>query len=153
MINNVILVGRLTKDPEIRYTQNGIAVVSFTLAVNRTVTNKQGEREADFITCIAWRKTAENLANYQRKGNLIGIEGSIQTRNYEGADGKRIFRTDVLAESIQFLEPRKNGNNPAPGSTNNATTNNSNNTANQMPPHDPFAAQQPINISADDLPF
>ncbi|SPU40739.1 single-strand binding protein [Lysinibacillus capsici] len=113
MINRVVLVGRLTKDPELRYTPNGIASARFTVAVNRTFSNQQGEREADFISCVAWRKQAENLANYQRKGNLIGVEGRIQTGSYEGQDGKRVYTTDVVADSIQFLEPRNNGA-PAP---------------------------------------
>lgn len=107
MINRVILVGRLTKDPELRYTPNGVAVCTFTLAVNRPFTNQQGERDVDFINCVTWRKTAENLANYQKKGNLIGIEGRIQTRSYEGVDGKRRYITEVIAESVQFLEPKK----------------------------------------------
>jgi len=107
MINRVVLVGRLTKDPELRYTPNGVAVCTFTLAVNRPFTNQQGERDVDFINCVTWRKTAENLANYQKKGNLIGIEGRIQTRSYEGDDGKRRYVTEVIAESVQFLEPKK----------------------------------------------
>lgn len=109
MINSVVLVGRLTKDPELRYTPSGIATVRFTVAVNRTFTSQTGEKEADFINCVAWRKQAENLANYQRKGNLIGIEGRIQTGSYEGQDGKRVYTTDVVADSIQFLEPRSAG--------------------------------------------
>lgn len=107
MINRVVLVGRLTKDPELRYTPNGVAVCTFTLAVNRPFTNQEGERDVDFINCVTWRKTAENLANYQKKGNLIGIEGRIQTRSYEGNDGKRRYITEVIAESVQFLEPKK----------------------------------------------
>ena len=107
MINRVVLIGRLTKDPELRYTPNGVAVCTFTLAVNRPFTNQQGERDVDFINCVTWRKTAENLANYQKKGNLIGIEGRIQTRSYEGDDGKRRYITEVIAESVQFLEPKK----------------------------------------------
>lgn len=109
MINRVVLVGRLTKDPELRYTPSGIATVRFTIAVNRTFTGQSGEKEADFINCVAWRKQAENLANYQRKGNLIGVEGRIQTGSYEGQDGKRVYTTDVVADSIQFLEPRSAG--------------------------------------------
>lgn len=107
MINRVVLVGRLTKDPELRYTPNGVAVCTFTLAVNRPFTNQQGERDVDFINCVTWRKTAENIANYQQKGNLIGIEGRIQTRSYEGNDGKRRYVTEVVCESVQFLEPKK----------------------------------------------
>ena len=108
MINRVVLVGRLTKDPELRYTPNGIASCRFTVAVNRTFANENGDRDADFISCVAWRKLAENLANYQRKGNLLGVEGRIQTGSYEGQDGKRVYTTDVVADSVQFLEPRTN---------------------------------------------
>ncbi|MCL1701596.1 single-stranded DNA-binding protein [Lysinibacillus sp. Bpr_S20] len=108
MINRVVIVGRLTKDPELRYTPNGVASCRFQVAVNRTFQNQQGERDADFINCQAWRKQAESLANYQRKGNLLGVEGRIQTGSYEGQDGKRVYTTDVVADSIQFLEPRNN---------------------------------------------
>ena len=106
MMNRVVLVGRLTKDPELRYTPNGVAVATFTLAVNRPFSNQQGEREADFINCVVWRKPAENVANFLKKGSLAGVDGRIQTRNYEGQDGKRVYVTEVLAESVQFLEPK-----------------------------------------------
>lgn len=106
MINRVVLVGRLTKDPELKYTQGGIAVTRFTLAVNRAFANQQGEREADFINCVAWRKQAENIANYLRKGSLAGVDGRIQTGSFEGQDGKRVYTTEVVADSTQFLEPR-----------------------------------------------
>ena len=106
MINRVVLVGRLTKDPELRYTPSGVAMARFTLAVNRTFSNQQGEREADFINCVVWRKQAENTANYLKKGSLAGVEGRIQTGSYEGQDGKRVYTTDVVADSVQFLEPR-----------------------------------------------
>ena len=106
MINRVVLVGRLTKDPELRYTPSGVAVARFTLAVNRTFSNQQGEKEADFISCIVWRKQAENTANFLKKGSLAGVEGRIQTGSYEGQDGKRVYTTEVVADSVQFLEPR-----------------------------------------------
>ena len=106
MINRVVLIGRLTKDPELRYTPNGVAVCSFTLAVNRPFTNQQGERDADFINCVAWRKQAENVANYLKKGSLAGIDGRIQTRSYEAQDGRRVYVTEVVAESVQFLESK-----------------------------------------------
>ena len=109
MLNRVVLVGRLVADPELRYTPNGVAVSNFTLAVNRPFTNEQGEREADFIKCVIWRKPAENLANYQKKGNLIGVDGRIQTRSYDGKDGKRVYITEVVAESVQFLESKREG--------------------------------------------
>ncbi|ARD47596.1 single-stranded DNA-binding protein [Sporosarcina sp. P33] len=108
MINRVVLVGRLTKDPELKYTQAGIAVVRFTLAVNRAFSNNQGEREADFINCVAWRKQAENISNYLRKGSLAGVDGRIQTGSFEDQDGKRVYTTEVVADSTQFLEPRNN---------------------------------------------
>ena len=109
MINRVVLVGRLTKDPELRYTPSGVPMTRFTVAVNRTFSSQSGEREADFIGCVAWRKQAENLANFMRKGSLIGVEGRIQTGSFEGQDGKRVFTTDVVADSVQFLEPRNAG--------------------------------------------
>src|SRR4029078_4404867 len=99
MINRVILVGRLTKDPDLKYTQGGVAVCRFTLAVNRTFSNQQGDREADFINCVTWRKQAENTANYLKKGSLTGIEGRIQTSSFDGQDGKRVFMTEVVADS------------------------------------------------------
>lgn len=149
MINRVILVGRLTKDPELRYTPNGLPVGSFTIAVNRTFTNLQGEREADFINCIVWRKTAENVANFLKKGSLIGVDGRIQTRSYEAKDGRRVFVTEVVADSVQFLESKN-----AKSSQNSAQDHFSrnNNSANNYP--DPFLDNgQPIDISFDDLPF
>ena len=111
-MNRVVLVGRLTRDPELRYTPAGVAVANFTVAVNRPYRNEQGEQEADFINCVVWRKPAENLANYMKKGNLIGIEGRIQTRSYEGKDGKTVYVTEVVAENIQFLESKKSGQQP-----------------------------------------
>lgn len=108
MINRVVLVGRLTKDPELRYTPNGIAVTNFTLAVNRSF-KQDGEQQADFINCQVWRKQAENTANYLRKGSLAGVEGRIQTRSYDNQEGKRVYITEVVADSVQFLEP-KNAN-------------------------------------------
>ncbi|MBN4724466.1 single-stranded DNA-binding protein, partial [Escherichia coli] len=100
---------RLTKDPELRYTPSGAAVAKFTLAVNRTFTNQSGEREADFINCVTWRRQAENVANFLKKGSLAGVDGRLQTRNYENQQGQRVFVTEVQAESVQFLEPKNNG--------------------------------------------
>src|SRR5699024_10491529 len=106
MLNRVVMVGRLTRDPDLRYTPNGIAVANFNVAANRPYKNQQGEQEADFINCVIWRKPAENLATYMKKGSLIGVDGRIQTRSYENQEGKMVFVTEVLAESVQFLEPR-----------------------------------------------
>ncbi|EAC6055702.1 single-stranded DNA-binding protein [Listeria monocytogenes] len=176
MMNRVVLVGRLTKDPELRYTPAGVAVATFTLAVNRTFTNQQGEREADFINCVVWRKPAENVANFLKKGSMAGVDGRVQTRNYEGNDGKRVYVTEIVAESVQFLEPRNSngggGNNYQSGNNNNNYNSGGNNfgqapTNNggfgqdqqqsqnyQSTNNDPFASDgKPIDISDDDLPF
>ena len=106
MINNTTLVGRLTKNPELKYTGSGIAVTNFTLAVERNFTNAQGERETDFINCVAWRGTAETLANFAVQGSLIGVTGSIQTRNYQNNEGRTIYITEVLTDNFQMLEPK-----------------------------------------------
>lgn len=157
MINNVTLVGRLTKDPELRYTPNGVANCRFTLAVNRTFKNQNGEQEADFIQCVAWRKAAENLSNFQKKGSLIGIVGRIQTGSFEGQDGKRVYTTEVIAESIQFLESRNSqGNGQEQQQTQQPTQQQYSQAYQQQfqqPNNDPFAqSNRPIEVS-EELPF
>lgn len=114
MLNRVVLVGRLTKDPEFRTTQNGVSVATFTLAVNRTFTNAQGEREADFINCVTFRKQADNVNRFLSKGSLAGVDGRMQSRSYENQDGKRVFVTEAVCESVQFLEPKNNQSNNQP---------------------------------------
>lgn len=109
MINRVVLTGRLTKDPELRYTQSGVAVASFTVAVDRQYRNQAGEREADFINCVIWRKSAENFVNFTHKGSKVGIDGRLQTRNYENQQGQRVYVTEVVAESFALLDSRNNG--------------------------------------------
>lgn len=109
MINRVVLVGRITKDPELRKTQNGTSVVSFTIACNRRVPS-QGQ-DADFISCVAWNKTADFMAQYVKKGALLGLEGRIQTRSYDDRDGKRVYVTEVVADNVQFLESKKQAEN------------------------------------------
>lgn len=164
MINRVVLVGRLTKDPELKYTQSGIAVTRFTLAVNRTYTNQQGQREADFINCVTWRRQAENTANYLRKGNLAGIEGRIQTSNFEGKDGNRVFMTEVVVDSVQFLESRNTGRGgPQQGAPSQGNyqqqPNYQSNQQSGKPSYsntsdDPSTSGlPPVDISDDDLPF
>ncbi|EAE4372877.1 single-stranded DNA-binding protein [Listeria monocytogenes] len=160
MMNRVVLVGRLTKDPELRYTPAGAAVATFTLAVNRPFKNGQGEQEADFIQCVVWRKPAENVANFLKKGSLAGVDGRVQTRNYEGNDGKRVYVTEIVAESVQFLEPK---NNHVEGSTSNNNQNGANYSNNSQTSSyradssqkkDSFADEgKPIDINEDDLPF
>jgi len=110
MINNVVLVGRLTKDPELRYSSSNIPMVYFTVAVNRTFADQNGQRQADFIGCVAFRKQAENMARFLGRGSLIGVEGRIQTRNYQGKDGNTVYVTEVVADRIQFLESKSNSN-------------------------------------------
>lgn len=142
MTNRAVLVGRLTKDPELRFTPNGIAVTTFTLAVNRPFKNANGEQEADFINIVVWKKAAENVANYTSKGSLVAIDGRIQTRSYENKDGQRVYVTEVVADSVQFLETKKRE----------AQQQNSQQryTSDQGTP---FQGGQPVDISDDDLPF
>jgi len=177
MMNRVVLVGRLTKDPDLRYTPNGVPVATFTLAVNRPFSSQAGEREADFINCVVWRKPAENVANFLKKGSLAGVDGRIQTRNYEGQDGKRVYVTEVQAESVQFLEPKSSsgggggrgdndhfgapprepqGNQYGGGNQNQRQYQNQNQNQNKgftRVDEDPFAGNGQIDISDDDLPF
>lgn len=171
MINRVVLVGRLTKDPELKYTQSGIASCRFTLAANRPFKNAAGEQEADFINCVTWRKQAENTANYLKKGSLTGIEGRIQTSSFEGNDGKRVFMTEVVADSVQFLEPKSNNTgNTSSGQSEPPRQSGQTNTPNQQQSNqnrqentsklnygqadDPFAqGEGPVHVSDDDLPF
>ncbi|SDX00134.1 single-stranded DNA-binding protein [Paenibacillus sp. CF384] len=177
MLNRVILIGRLTKDPEMRYTPAGVAVTQFTLAVDRPFTSGgQNEREADFIPIVTWRQLAETCANYLRKGRLTAVEGRIQVRNYENNEGKRVYVTEIIADNVRFLEsgnrdngPRdegaasygsgngnygggnsqggSNGGNPQGGGRSGGTPRNNNS-------RDPFSDDgRPIDISEDDLPF
>jgi single-strand DNA-binding protein len=136
MINRAVLIGRLTRDVELKYTNSGDAVAGFTLAVNRQFTNRNGDREADFINCVMWRKSAENFAKFTQKGSLVGIEGRIQTRNYENDSGTRVYITEVVTSSFSLLESKSGGS------------------------HDDQSSQQAappigtdVNVSDDDLPF
>lgn len=155
MINSVTLVGRLTKDPELRYTTSGVAVARFTLAVNRTF-KKEGEQQADFINIVTWRKTAENTANFLRKGSLAGVGGRIQTGSYDGQDGKKVFTVEVVAENVQFLEPKSQHGNQNGLPQQPPQQNYQNNQPQQNPngQQDPFVSNAgAVNISDDDLPF
>ena len=105
-MNKVFLIGRLTRDPELRYTSSNIPSATFSLAVNRNFTNQNGVREADFINIVVWRKQAETVKKYLTKGSLISVEGRIQTRNYDGADGKKVYVTEVVADNFEFLESK-----------------------------------------------
>ena len=160
MINRVVLVGRLTRDIELRYTNSGAAVASFTVAVNRQFTNAQGEREADFINCVIWRKSAENFANFTHKGSLVGIDGRIQTRSYENQQGQRVYVTEVVVENFYLLEPKNashqrdngagNGGQYAGGQNNNnqGYQNNNYNQGPAMPNSAPAASNQSMDPAA-----
>jgi len=169
MLNRVILIGRLTKDPELRYTPQGVAVAQFTLAVDRGFSSNREEREADFIPIVVWRQLAETCANYLRKGRLAAVEGRIQVRNYDNNEGRRVYVTEVIADNVRFLESANreggggqardefagsgSGNSGGLGGGGNAArssgTRNSGSNNN-----DPFADDgRPIDISDDDLPF
>lgn len=133
MLNRSILIGRLTKDPELRYTPAGVAVTQFTLACDRPVAAGK-EKEADFINIVTWRQTAEACANYLKKGRLAAVEGRIQVRNYDNNEGRKVYVTEVVADNVRFLERSDNGSQK-----------------DTTPP--PFDDGTPIDISADDLPF
>lgn len=107
MINRVVLVGRITRDPELRKTTSGISTVSFTLACNRKFSNSQGGQDADFINCVAWRQSADFMANYVKKGSLLGVEGRIQTRNYKDQSDRTVYVTEVVCDSVQILESKR----------------------------------------------
>lgn len=152
-MNRIILIGRLTKDPELRYTPTGVAVTSFTLAVDRPFSNQQGEREADFINIVTWRQLAETCANYLRKGRLTAIEGRLQVRNYENNEGRRVYVTEVIADNVKFLESANSGagRNEGGGRSEGFGQEPKRNESRY---EDPFANDgKPIDISDDDLPF
>ena len=160
MINSVNLTGRLTKDPELRYTPSGVAMARFTLAVNRSFQNAQGEKEADFINILVWRKPAENCANFLKKGSLAGVTGRIQTGSYEGQDGKRVYTTEIVAESVTFLEPKSTSNNSQQNGQPPAYTDHGNRGPNYQQQNytrvdqDPFSnTGGPVQVNDDDLPF
>jgi single-strand DNA-binding protein len=135
MINNVCLVGRLTRSVDLRYTPNGTAFGSFSLAIDRTYKNQAGEKETDFINCVIWRKSAVNLSNFTKKGSLLGVEGRLQTRNYENHEGKKVYITEVIVENFSLLESK-------------ATTE-----ARDTQAQETTNIPETIEFSEDDLPF
>ena len=168
MINNWTGVGRMTDNPELKYTQSQIPVTNFNLAIERNYTNATGERETDFIQIVAWRKTAEIIADMGVKGSLVGITGNIQTRNYENNQGQRVYVTEIVADSFQMLEPKsvtdKRRNNAHGGNQTQGQVNNQSNYQNSTQSNfsgnqggfnhdDPFENNPDIEISDDDLPF
>ena len=164
-MNKALLIGRLTRDPELRTTPTGRNVCQFSIAVSRNFTNANGDREADFINCVVWDKQAENLVKYQKKGNQIAVDGRIQTRNYEDKDGKRVYVTEILANNISFLDSKGSsaGNSNSFNNFNNLPEPpiERNNNVASMPDietvsveKDPFEAfGDSIEISDNDLPF
>jgi single-strand DNA-binding protein len=136
MLNRVVLVGRLTRDPELRYLQNGAAVAKFTLAVDRNFTNQNGEREADFIFISVWRNQAENVAKYCVKGSLVALEGRLQVSNYDNQEGQRVYHTEVVADNVRFLDSKKQKQQSS--------------TETEL---EPIYTGKPIDLSDDDLPF
>lgn len=161
MLNRTVLTGRLTKEPELRATQGGTKVLPFTLAVDRQFRNKDGEREADFIQCVIWRKSAENFAKFTHKGSLVGIDGRIQTRNYENQQGDRVYVTEIVVDNFALLDSRNSSN------ANHQTTSYQRPQQNTQPQQQatpteisdnslPFNTNQPApadDVSSDDLPF
>ncbi|MDK3846550.1 single-stranded DNA-binding protein [Staphylococcus pseudintermedius] len=145
MLNRTVLVGRLTKDPDFRTTPSGVEVATFTLAVNRNFKSKDGEQQVDFINCVVFKKQAENVKNYLSKGSLAGVDGRLQSRSYENQEGRRVYVTEVICDSVQFLEPKSN----------NQSNNQPQQQRGQAPAQDnPFAiANGPIDIDDDDMPF
>ena len=150
MINRVVLVGRLTKDPVLRKTANGASVTSFTLACTRRF-KQDGQPEADFINTVAWSKTADIVAQYTHKGSLVGVEGRIQTRSYDDQNGKRVYVTEVVADSVQFLESKSaaasNAYVPEQGSNQGYQSDNGQSYSND------FTSSSTLDIASDDLPF
>lgn len=136
-MNNWNAIGRLTNDPELRYTPSGVAVSTFTIAIDRDFTDKEGNRQADFINCVVWRQLAELCSNHLGKGSEIGVTGSMQSRSYDNKEGRRIYTTEAVLEKVKFL--RKPGTNGQPG---------------QKVDNDPFANDsKTIDVKDDDLPF
>ena len=148
-MNKVILIGRLARDPELRTTSSGIASLNFSLAVTRNFTNQNGEREADFINCVAWRKQAENMAKYCQKGSQVAVEGRITTRSYDAQDGTKRYVTEVVCDNVTFLGSK--------GSSNNMNFNDDNGSKDlevtdiPVDPYQDFGEE--ITLSDDDLPF
>ncbi len=156
-MNKVFLIGRLTRDPELRYTGSNLPVATFTLAVNRNYTSQAGEREADFLNVVVWRKQAENVKNYLNQGSQVAVEGRIQTRNYDDQEGKRHYITEIIADNVQFLDAKGSKDNSIGASNTSQDV-----TPNDFPEtlettsvkNDPFADfGASIEISDDELPF
>lgn len=143
-MNKVFLIGRLTRDPELRYTGNNTAVASFSIAVNRNFTNQSGEREADFINIVVWRKQAENVKNYLAQGSQVAIDGRIQTRSYDDQNGQKRYVTEVVADNVEFLGSKGGANSNQTGT---------NTASNEPTPYDFASSNEPTKTDVDSNPF
>ena len=153
-MNKVILIGRLTKDPELRTTGTGTSVATFTIAVNRPFTDQSGERTADFINCVIWRKQAENVAKYTTKGSQIAVEGRIQTRSYDAQDGSKRYVTEVICDNVTFLSSNNRDNNNSGSSSSVFSPEMNQDIVTTDVSEDPFKDfGEEISLSDDDLPF
>lgn len=150
MINRVVLVGRMTRDPELRRTPQGDAVTSFTLAVNRNYTSRDGQQQADFINCVVWRKPAENVERYCSKGSLVGVEGRIQTRSYDNQQGQKVYVVEVICNSVQFLDTRQKNQ---AAIDENAVRNAADSYESRTNPYDFMQDTQHFEIDPDDIQF
>ncbi|MDD3821946.1 MAG: single-stranded DNA-binding protein [Bacilli bacterium] len=151
-MNKAILIGRLTRDPELRHTGNNIPVASFSIAINRPFTNQSGERDVDYINIVVWRKQAENVSNYLSQGSLVAVEGRIQTRSYDAQDGTKRYVTEVIADNVQFLESKQQAQ--ARNKANNDYDFKEEEPETTNVENDPFADfGSDIEISDDELPF
>ena len=151
-INHVVLVGRLTKDIEVRKTNSNTSVCSFTVAVDRRFQSSQASQTADFINCIAWRQSADFLANYASKGTIVSVEGRIQTRSYDGQNGK-VYVTEVVADNVQIISNRNASTNQSNTYNNNQTFTPSVEPSYDDSMDDDFSNTPSLDISSDDLPF
>ncbi len=147
-MNKVILVGRLTRDPELKTTANGVSVCSFSIAVSRRFKNAEGNYDADFINCVAWRQQAELLSKFFAKGRMVGIVGSIQTRNYDNKDGQKVYVTEVSVDEVHFVESKGQGGDSFQGSSKETVS-----SPVQMPSFDTSDGFAPMPAADDDLPF
>lgn len=166
-MNKVFLIGRLTRDPELRYTGANIPVATFSIAINRNYTGQNGEREVDYINIVVWRKLAENVKNYMRKGSQVAIDGSIRTRSYEDQNGQRRYVTEVVADNVQFLDTKSSQSQNVPSgevtdspynytsdlNNNYGSSNNYNNYNNNYNPEPTYNTQTNNNVSVENEPF
>lgn len=154
-MNKAFLIGRLTRDPELRYSSSNTAIVNFTIAVDRQYTNKEGQRETDFIRIVAYNKQAENIKKFVTKGSLVAVDGRIQTGSYDDKDGKKVYTTDIVADRVQFLDSRNSGSQNVPSETNDVSPSDFQTAPTETNVSDDVFADfgSSIEISDDDIAF